>query len=181
MTGVCRIGNLGCVPMNRDEIGAVLDNVFDQALVFHGFTSYMRDYEMVIQASSDPRLGLAPQYLRYVFVNCVQANISSALSPQTWAVSLDERLIDYKTGVDLEGYVWGVEWQQLYPGFQIVDDSDVASSWSSSVGLPFYEAHVRTNGHNLEIVFSDLRILAAPSDYAPFTVGAPFWDGKIPL
>lgn len=167
--------------MTIDEIRAACDRVFDQALVFHGFTEYMRDFEMVIQISADPRTGIATEYFRYVFVNCVQANIATALSPESWAVSLDERLIDYKTGVDLEGYVWGVKWQSLYPGFELVDDSHVARSWSSSLGMPFYEARVQTNGHNMVLVFSDLRILPAPADYAPFTVGAPFWDGKVSL
>lgn len=167
--------------MGIDEIRAACESVCDQALVFHGFTDYMRDYEMVIQVSADPRTGIETEYVRYVFVNCVQANIATALSPQTWSASLDERLIDYRTGVDLEGYVWGVKWQALYPGFTIVDDSDVARSWSSSLGVPFYEARVQANGHDLALVFSDLRILPAPSGYTPFVVGAPFWDGKIPL
>ncbi len=167
--------------MTIDEIQAACEMVCDQALVFHGFTEYMRDYEMVIQVSADPRTGIPTEYLRYVFVNCVQANIATALSSEIWAVSLDERLIDYETGVDLEGYVWGVKWQSLYPGFEILGDSDAARHWSGRLSLPFYEARVQTNGHNFALVFSDLRILPAPADYAPFTVREPFWDGRVPL
>jgi hypothetical protein len=167
--------------VNISEIEAALANAFDQALVFHGFTDYMRDYEMVIQLSADPRSGIPTKYSRYVFVNCVQANASTALNSRIWSLSLDERLIDYETGVDLEGYVWGVKWQMLYPGFELVADSDSARSWSKDLGIPFYEARVDTNGHNLSLVFSDLRLEPAPAGYRPFVVGNPFWDGAIPL
>lgn len=80
------------------EIEAAFKNAFDQALVFHGFTDYMRDYEMVLQLSADPSTGIPTEYFGYVFVNCVLANVSTALHPQIWARSMDERLIDYETG-----------------------------------------------------------------------------------
>jgi len=163
------------------EIEAAFKDAFDQALVFHGFTDYMRDYEMVLQLSADPSTGIPTEYFRYVFVNCVLANVSTALDPQIWARSMDERLIDYETGVDLEGYVWGVKWQMLYPGFELIADSESARAWSKDLGIPFFEARVETNGHNLSLVFSDLRIEPAPAGYRPFAVGNPFWDGKIPL
>lgn len=162
-------------------IQAAFEDVFDQALVFHGFTDYMRDYEMVLQLSADPRTGIPTEFVRFVFVNCVQANVSTALTPEIWSHSLDERLIDYQSGSELEGYVWGVKWQMLYPGFALVPSSETARSWSSKLGIPFHEAEVGTNGHNLNLVFSDLRVEKVTAGYAPFTVGSPFWDGKIPL
>jgi len=77
-----------------DEAGirAAFDEVFDQAIVFHGFADYMR------------------------------------------------------------GYVWGVKWQNLYPGMKLVSESHDAERWSRSLGVPFYEAAVETNGHNLQLV-----------------------------
>lgn len=157
------------------------DDAFDQALVFHGFTDYMRDYEMVFQLSADPRTGIPTEFFRYVFVNCVRADISTALTPEIWEHSLDERLMDEGAGADLDGYVWTVRWQRMYPGFAFVSESEDARTWSDRLGLPFHEALVGTNGHNLSLVFSDLRVEAVDSGYAPFTVGAPFDDGKIPL
>jgi hypothetical protein len=167
--------------VDRDEIEAALSDAFDQALVFHGFTDYMRDYEMVLQLSADPSTGIATEFYRYIFVNCVLAIVSTALDHQIWSRSLDDRLIDYATGVDLDGYVWGVKWQMLYPGFGLVSDSELAKTWSTDLGIPFYEASVQTNGHNLTLVFSDLRVELAPTGYRPFVVGDPFRDGKIPL
>ena len=136
---------------------------------------------MILQLSADPRTGNPPEFFRYVFVNCVLANVSTALTPEIWARSLDERLIDYESGSELEGYVWGVKWQMLYPGFELLPSSEAARSWSSKLGLPFHEAQVETNGHNLNLVFSDLRVEKVAAGHAPFTVDSPFWDGKIPL
>lgn len=167
--------------MNREQIQAEFTRAFDQALVLHGFTDYMRDYEMVIQLSADPRTGIPTEFFRDAFVNCVQADASTALTPKIWSSSLDERLIDYETGVDLDGYVWGVKWQLLYPGFQFVEESERAAAWSTELKIPFHEVQVETNGHNLSLVFADLRIEPAPRGYTPFSVGGPFWDGKIPL
>ncbi|WP_431277793.1 hypothetical protein [Leifsonia poae] len=166
--------------MDIPEIQSAFENAFDEALIFHGFTDYMRDYEMVLQLSADPRTGIPTEFLRYVFVNCVEAKVSTALTPETWSRSLDERLIDDETGSDFDGYVWGVKWQDLDPGFELVSGSETARSWSGELGIRFLEARVQTNGHNLTLVFSDLRVEKAAPGYAPFTVGSPLSGGTIP-
>ena len=94
--------------MDSSEIQAAFEGAFDQAVLFHGFADYMRDYEIFIYLTADPRTGVAPQHLRYRFTHCVRATITSALPPDTWKRSLDERLVDYEKGRDLGGYVWGV-------------------------------------------------------------------------
>jgi len=156
--------------MNQEEMLEAFTTAFDQALVFHGFTDYMRDYEMIVQLSAPPQTGIPTEYSRYIFVNCVKADVSTAIAPTIWAKSLDDRLIDYASGVDLDGYVWGVKWQLLYPGFELVADSQVAAHWATELGIPFHEVRVATNGHNLTLVFSDLRVEPAPHDYVPFRV-----------
>jgi hypothetical protein len=57
-----------------------LDEVFDQALVYHAFTDYMRDYEVIIYARADPRAGVPPAHLRYLFRYCVEAESQEAYS-----------------------------------------------------------------------------------------------------
>ncbi|MFI5841168.1 hypothetical protein ACIA8K_15845 [Catenuloplanes sp. NPDC051500] len=156
--------------MNGSEIQAAFDDVFDQALVFHGFADYMRDYDMFIYATADPRTGIAPQHLRYRFTHCVRASTTSALSPQIWKQSLDERLVDHEQGADLDGYVWGVKWQALYPGLALVASSSEAQQWSRDLGLPFHEATIGTNGHIISLVFSDLVVDVLEPGYAPFAV-----------
>jgi hypothetical protein len=46
------------------QITATFEDIFDQALVFHGFTDYMRDYDVFVYATADPRTGIPSVYLR---------------------------------------------------------------------------------------------------------------------
>jgi hypothetical protein len=52
---------------------------------------------------------------------------------------------------------------------------------SQILGLPFYEATIETNGHNLSLVFSDLTAQAVEPGRAPFVVPDGGRDFKIPL
>jgi hypothetical protein len=111
----------------------------------------------------------------------VQATVETAVPEDVWVRSLDDRLIDYQTGVDLDGYVWGVKWQELYPGARLVTDSGRTGHWSQALGLDFHEVTVETNGHNLTLVFSDLEVTEVVEGYSQFTVGTGGPDFKIPL
>ena len=121
-------------------------------------------------AVADPCTGIQPRHLRYGFKNCVRVTVTTALAAETWKVSLDERLVDYLQGRDLDGYVWGVKWQELYPGMRLLDDSVEADRWSHDIGIPFYEAMIGMNGHNIALVFSDLRVDSVSVGHAPFVV-----------
>ncbi len=81
--------------MDESEIERQLTDVFDQGIVYHGFADYMRDYEIYVYCTADPRTGISPETVRLLFKNCVVANIETALSVETWQMSLDDRLIDY--------------------------------------------------------------------------------------
>ena len=167
--------------VDRSEIQAAFDDVFDQAILFHGFADYMRDYEVFIYATADPRTGIRPEHLRYRFIRCVRATVTSAVPPEIWRRSLDERLVDYEQGRDLDGYVWGVKWQVLYPGMKLVPDSADAQRWSHELGLPFCEASIETNGHNVSLIFSDLAVQTVQPGHTPFVVPEGGPDFKIPL
>jgi len=105
------------------ETQAAFDDVFDQAIVFHGFADYMRDHEIFIYATADPCTGIRPEHLWYRFTRCDRATVTTALSPEIWRRSLDEQLVDYDQGRDLNGHVWGVRWQVRYPGMKLVPKS----------------------------------------------------------
>ena len=156
--------------MNLDRLRKQLDEVTDHAILYHGFTDYMRDYEIVIYATADPRTGIPPVHLRYLFKYCVEAIVISAVSAESWRQSLDDRLINYDTGRDMNGYVWGVKWQDNYPGATIVMDSLRASNWRESIGIEFHEVRFETNGHNITLVFSELDVVELHDGYSPFTV-----------
>jgi hypothetical protein len=167
--------------VDRTEIQAAFEDVFDQAIQYHGFADYMRDYDIYIYATADPRIGITPDHLRYRFTHCVRATATSSVSPAIWKDSLDERLIDFETGRELDGYVWGVRWQALYPGISLVEESAEAARWSKELGIPFFEAIIETNGHNLSLVFSDLRVDVIQPGTVPFVVPGAGPDFKIPL
>lgn len=122
--------------MDTASLQQALDDVFDQALVYHAYTDYLRDYEVIIHATADPRTGIPPAYPRYLFRHCVEVDVETAVSADIWRRSLDDRLIDYDTGKDLDGYVWGVRWQVLYPGAKVVPGSKRANGglmpWAST-------------------------------------------------
>ena len=125
--------------MDVAALERALDEAFDHAVLYHGFTNYMRDYEVIVHMTADPRTGIAPASFRYLFRYCVEADCRTTVRPEVWRDSLDDRLINHKTGVDLDGYVWGVKWHCLYPGGQVVVDSTRARAWAQTVGIDFPE------------------------------------------
>ena len=156
--------------VDRDAIQRAFDDVFDQALIFHSYTDYMRDYELITYATAAPSTGIQPSFDRYRFRFCVRADISTTVTPKTWRASLDERLIDHETGKDLDGFVWGVKWQNLYPGMRLLDVSETAEMWAHELAMPFHEAVIETNANRIALVFSDLEVSTVEPGYAPFTV-----------
>ena len=91
------------------------------------------------------------------------------MRPEVWRKSLDDRLIVHETGVDLDGYVWGVKWHGLYPGGKLVTDSPRAQGWAQAIGIDFHEVCLTTNAHELTLVFSELRIEEVSIGYTPWS------------
>ena len=160
--------------VDAGSIQSALDDVFDQAVVYHAFTDYMRDYEVIVLEVSDPRTGMpSMRYLRYLFRYCVEAQAVTAVRSDTWRVSLDDRLLNFSTVGDIAGYVWAVRYQGLYPGAKVVADSSLAAKWKKAIGIAFHEVRFETNGHNLSLVFHDLDVAEIDRGYAPFTATGP--------
>jgi hypothetical protein len=170
--------------MDSSAIRTAFEDVFDQAIVFHGYAKHMRDYDVFIYATADPRTGIEPEHLRYRFTHCVRATVTTAVRRDVWKRSLDERLLDYESYLaadDLDGYVWGVDWQLLYPGISLLDQSAEADQWSADLDIPFHEAKIETNGHDVSLVFSDLHVDRVGPGHSPFVVPTGGPDAKIPL
>jgi hypothetical protein len=136
----------------------LLDDVYDQAVVHHGYTDYMRDYEVIVYAVADPRTGVPPAHLRYLFRHCVRASCRTAVTAEHWRESLDERLLDHEAAANLDGFVWGVRWHRLHPGAAVVDSSPTAAHWTEQVGIDFHEVRIETEAHDLTLVFSELAV-----------------------
>jgi hypothetical protein len=114
-----------------------------------------------------------PNFVRHVrlrFTRCVRATVTTALSPRIWRESLDDRLIDFDAARGLAGHIWGVKWQNIHPGITLVTDSRDAATWSTALGIPFHEARIETNVHDLSLVFADLNVETVEPGYAPFVV-----------
>lgn len=154
--------------VNADEIEQALDDLFDQALVYHGYTDYMRDYEVIVQGSADPAQGQG--YRRYLFRNCPKVSLASTVGPEVWAQSLDERLLHQDRPQSDAVYAWGARRQALYPGAGRLETSRETKRWSSRLGVPFYEVTLEGNSHELQLLFSDLTVSELESGYTPFVV-----------
>lgn len=162
--------------MDRTELSAAFDDIFDDALVLHGYAPHLRDYDLYVDAW--PGVGAAhrtTRHLRYRFTHCVRASATSAVPPEVWARSLDDRLLDRAVldgpAEEITGYVWAVEWQCLYPGVTLLEPSQETARWESALGIPFHTARVGTNGHDLELVFSDLVVSTVEPGFTPYTTG----------
>ncbi|MEJ8632464.1 hypothetical protein [Streptomyces sp. MS2.AVA.5] len=156
--------------MNTVALRQLLNDTFDHAVVHHGYTNYMRDYEVVVSVAVDPCIGALPPHRRFLFRYCVEARCETSVPAETWSVSLDDRLIDRETGDDLDGYLWGMKWHALYPGATLLPESEATRRWSEAVGIDFHEVRVETNAHNLALVFSDLQVSMVQVGYAPFVI-----------
>lgn len=157
--------------MNANEINAALRTVFDQAIVFHAFTDYMRDYEIVTYATAAPVSGISPRYERFLFRHCVQAHVVTTVPAEVWTRSLDDQLVAAtEARMESTGYAWGVKWHGLDPGGAVIV-LDTARRWRDTVGIPFHEVRIETNAHDIRLVFSDLHVSTLDHGHAPFVVG----------
>jgi hypothetical protein len=164
--------------------------MIDCALTHHGYTKYLRDYEMVVYQSVDPnpKYGLVPRHLRFLFRFCPEATVTSLVRPDVWSHSLDDALIEeHKVTMDSQGFVWGVNCQILYPGAKVVANSDKAAKWSEQIGVPLYEVRIIGNTQEIALIFSELIVEEVSAGYSPYQVeqsGIPESYGddiKIPL
>lgn len=108
------------------------------------------------------------------------AEARTELTPEIWRRSLDDRLLDHDAAADLDGYVWGVKWQEFYPGARLVPDSERAAEWSTSLGIAMNHVEIETNGHHLTLVFHDLVVEDLPVGFAPFITGTAGPDARMP-
>jgi hypothetical protein len=87
---------------------------FDNAIVQHGFTPYLRDYDVFVDAVASvpgaPRAYCEGRY-RFRFTHCVLAHAETAVADKSWRVSWNDVFVDRDAWVragEPSGYVWGV-------------------------------------------------------------------------
>jgi hypothetical protein len=128
--------------------------MFDQAITAHRFTSYMRDYDIVVEAPK-PYPGCKAftkgTYL-YRFTHCVLAEVATMLRAEVWRDSWSEESLND------ENVVWGAEFAVPYPGLTYVAGSWLAESWAQKLGQTMHEIVIQTNVFDLRLVFHDVAI-----------------------
>jgi hypothetical protein len=157
------------VPTFRQRIDG--DELFgDSGIVSHGYAPHLRDYDVVIDvfAALPPEVTIgdtAGSYTmgryRYRFTHCPEAYVTSRVGDDTWRLSWDDVFIDYDTwdaAGNPEGFVWGVNAADAYPGLTYVMDSPLAASWTERLGYEMHEVTVETNVFILQLVCHDLRV-----------------------
>ena len=157
--------------METAVLDAHLQEMFDDALLYHGFVRYMRDYE-IITYRAHAHSAAPAQYFQFLFRGCPEVVVRSGLRPDVWSRSMDDKLLTERhVTMDSSGYVWGVESQELYPGPQLVLDSERAREWTERTGIKFHEVDIEANAHHINLIFSDLSMVELPTGYAPFVIG----------
>ena len=150
--------------MDTTALAEALDQIEDHAVVHHGYTDYQRDYEVVVHMTADPRTGIPPVHLRYLFRYCVAAHCETGLFPWLWQKSLDDRLIDHETADGRDGWVWGTKWANLDKA-RVLPESDATRRWAGELGIDFHAVRIETQVHDLSLVFSELEITELPADW----------------
>lgn len=161
--------------MEIADLDSVLGELFDNQLIFHGFTPYMRDYEIVVYQPVDPnpKYGLVPRHLRVLFRYCTEATIKSRVRPDVWTRSLSDDLLKVRhVSRESTGYAWGVEGQEIYSGATVIQDSNRAAYWADQLGITFHEVLIEANAQAIDLVFAEATLMEVPPGYAPFIIAA---------
>jgi len=111
-----------------------LDDMTDVAILSHGFLPYKRDYYFHIETMW--RASFAGQYL-LVFRHCYELSYHVSTHSQTLLLSWDDCFTDMKEwekAGEPDGYVWGTNWSNAYPGFSIVENPARASERTQKLG-----------------------------------------------
>ena len=141
-------------------VKAVLEreDFFDAAVLRHGFTDYMRDYDLIIGGRNGP---VHRDIHHYQFVGCVEASYQSAVNPLVFTQSLPDAFVfagpDYPDQDDPDGFVWGVRQSNAYPGLTYLDQGERAQHWTNQLGRRMHEITLETEAFHLRLVFADIR------------------------
>lgn len=128
-------------------------DLYDNEIQNHGFTPYMRDYEIttVVYGSS-----CSSATIRLLFKGCVEVNYTSTIPPM--AFSMDERLLSLSNNVEADGFAWGVNHASV-EAWEYLGDSPRVQYWTNHFGLPMHECRFITNVFSLVLIFYNLEIM----------------------
>ncbi|MBC3540839.1 hypothetical protein ACFSC6_22130 [Rufibacter sediminis] len=138
-----------------DLSSITLDDFIDGAILSHGFLPYKRDYFFHIETLW--REPLAGQYL-LVFRHCYEMNFQIITGGETLLQSWDDcftNMEEYEKAGEPEGYVWGTNWANAYPGFSVLENSRRAQDWALKLSKPMQEVQLEAEIMKFNFVFFD--------------------------
>jgi hypothetical protein len=123
------------------------------AILRHGFTDYMRDYEVIVAARGRPWTDVH----KYQFVGCVEAYYETNIGEHINQCLSDDFIYckDYPDKPEPKGFIWGVRWSE--GTLTYVEDGERAKYWSEIIGRKMHEVKIGTNAYYLHLVFADIR------------------------
>jgi hypothetical protein len=146
------------------------DLILDSAITSHGYAPYLRDYDVVVRvpAALPPEIPDGPTIggyimgvFRYRFTHCPEVCVVTSVRDEVWKCSWDDVFIDYakwEAAGHPEGFVWGVNYGDAYPGISYVAGSPLAGQWAGRLGREMHEVMIETNTFDLRLVCHDLRV-----------------------
>lgn len=128
----------------------------DFAVLAHGFAPHGRDYCLHVQDC----LGRDPGEHMIEFTHVVRVDYETRVREDVWPRSWTDEFTDYADWEAMgkpDGYVWGTNWSNAYPGISAIEPSQIANGWGQRLGREYFEATVETDRFWLRIVFHDIR------------------------
>lgn len=127
----------------------------DFGVMEHGFLPHGRDYYFIVEIGLGPNSGT----YQIQFTHVVEMNIITNVADDIWPKSWGEEMIDYQAWEEAgepDGYVWGTNWSNAYPGIEFDENSERAKNWGSRIEKPMHELTIVTDRFKLNLIFHDI-------------------------
>ncbi len=138
--------------------------IFDNWVITHGQTEYVRDYDIVIAvpaAKPDGSGSYIEGHYRVRFTHSPLQRCETVLGDDTWRISWSDALTDFDSwraaGVPA-GFVWA-QGALAYPGPSLAEGSALAEEWSRRLEREMHELKLETNAYILSLLFHDLSLV----------------------
>jgi hypothetical protein len=138
-----------------EEILKWLPNM-DFAVLAHGWAEHGRDYRLVVEDC----LGSDPGQHEITLTHCVRLDYETRVRDETFQKSWTDEFTDYKKWQESgepNGYVWGTNWSDAYPGVTAVAHSDLARQWTKRLNHEMHEVVIETDRFFMRIIFHSAR------------------------
>lgn len=132
-----------------------LEDIYDVAILRHGFTDYVRDYQFEIE--SNLIKDLKGRFI-LTFKHCYDLTYKTLVKDDVIRKSWDDTFINFevwKKNNKPDGFLWGTNWSLAYPGFEEIKNSVKATNWSDRLGKKMKEVKLETNSFTISLIYEN--------------------------